>query len=153
MKFDDTSCGRSAHTCVTDDLFKSGYDDIVYEGELMKFKPGLSQNFVSRYVQISQRAFRYFRNQYDAVSGRPIVSFRKQIVYTAKPYLINKGSYLKRGTRITQSGKEDDLFDNAFELELIEDYEDNYLFRDIERAVKEEEERREFRKMLKLKKR
>ena len=62
VKFDDTSCGRSAHTCVTDDLFKSGYDDIVYEGELMKFKPGLSQNFVSRYVQISQRAFRYFRN-------------------------------------------------------------------------------------------
>ena len=46
----------------TDDLFKSGVDDIIYEGELMKFKPGISANFVSRHVQISLRAFRYFRN-------------------------------------------------------------------------------------------
>ena len=31
-------------------LFMKGIDDIVYEGEMMKFKPGLSANFVSRYV-------------------------------------------------------------------------------------------------------
>ena len=58
---------------------------------------------------------------------------------------------MKRGSKIAQSGKEDHLFDNAFEIELLEDYEDNYLYRDIERAVKEEEERREFRKMLEIK--
>ena len=47
---------------MSEDLFAEGVDDILYEGELMKFKPGFSQNFVSRYVQISLRAFRYFRN-------------------------------------------------------------------------------------------
>lgn len=35
------------------DLFTAGKDDIIMEGELMKFKPGISQNFIPRYVQIS----------------------------------------------------------------------------------------------------
>ena len=35
---------------MTEDLFATGVDDIIYEGELMKFKPGFSANFVSRYV-------------------------------------------------------------------------------------------------------
>ena len=43
---------------------------------------------------------------------------------------------MKRGSKIAQSGKEDNLFDFAFEIELNEHYEDNYLFRDIEKAVK-----------------
>jgi len=46
----------------SEDLFAAGKDDIVFEGDLMKFKPGLSANFVNRYVQISMRAFRYYRN-------------------------------------------------------------------------------------------
>lgn len=103
----------------------------------MKFKPGLSANFISRYVQISQRAFRYFRNRYEAKTGRPIVAFRKKIIMAAKPYRINKGSYLKRGSRIAQSGTENALFDNMFEIELNEHYEDNFRFRDLERAQKE----------------
>lgn len=46
----------------SEDLFAAGKDDIVFEGDLMKFKPGISANFVNRYVQISLRAFRYYRN-------------------------------------------------------------------------------------------
>ena len=44
------------------DLFRQGKDNIVFEGLLYKFKPGLSSNFVQRYVQISERAFRYFKD-------------------------------------------------------------------------------------------
>ena len=29
----------------SDDLFTTGVDDVLFEGELMKFKPGISQNF------------------------------------------------------------------------------------------------------------
>ena len=115
-------------------MFAEGHDDILYEGEIHKFKPGLSANFVTRYVQISLRAFRYFRNRFEAKSGRPIVAFRKRIIKAAVPYKINKASYLKPGSRIAQSGKEDNLFDHMFELELNEDYEDNFNFRDQERA-------------------
>ena len=82
------------------DLFKSGKDDIIMEGELMKFKPGISQNFIPRYVQISKRAFRYFKNRYEAKAGKPIVAFRKRIIKSAAGIKINKGSYLKPGSRI-----------------------------------------------------
>ena len=68
------------------------------------------------------------------------------------PYNINKASYLKPGSRIAQSGVEDKLFNNMFEIELNEHYEDNFRFRDIERARKELQEREKFNKQMKLKK-
>ena len=137
---------------ISEELFQEGKDDIVYEGELMKFKPGLSANFILRYVQISRRAFRYFKNRYEAKAGKPIVAFRKKIIQRAVPYKVNKTSYVKPGSRIAQAGTEDALFDNMFEVILNEDYEDNYQFRDQERAEKELKDRKDFRKALSLSK-
>ena len=114
----------------------------------MKFKPGLSANFVSRYVQISQRAFRYFRNRYEAKAGKPIVAFRKRIIRAAEAYKVNKASYLKKGSKIAQSGKEDHLFDLMFEIKLNENYEDNFHYRDVEWANKDAQDRADFRKQL-----
>ena len=65
---------------VSAELFQQGKDDIIYEGELMKFKPGLTVNFIPRYVQISKRAFRYFKNESDSYHGKPIASIRKNII-------------------------------------------------------------------------
>lgn len=137
-----------SNSVASEDLFAEGVDDILLQGELMKFKPGISANFISRYVQISQRAFRYFRNQYDAHTGKPIVAFRKKIISEAVPYKVNKASYLKRGSQIAQSGKEDQLFNFMFEIKLNEHYEDNFHYRDIERAEKEAREREAFRLQL-----
>ena len=109
---------------------------------MFKFKPGISQNFISRYVQISQRAFRYFKNRYEAGAGKPIVAFRKNLIESADSMTVNKNSYLKAGSQVAQSGRENDLFDNMFELILHEDYEDNADFRHVERAQKEAEERK-----------
>ena len=57
VNFNDASSMRSGlsnkESVASEDLFMQGKDDIVFEGELMKFKPGLSANFVGRYVQIS----------------------------------------------------------------------------------------------------
>ena len=39
-----------SNSVASEDLFAEGLDDILMQGELMKFKPGLSVNFVSRYV-------------------------------------------------------------------------------------------------------
>ena len=102
VKFDDYSSQKSSmrDSVASEDLFLDGIDTILFEGELMKFKPGLSANFVSRYVQISVRAFRYFRSRYEAQTGRPIVAFRKRIIKSAVPYRVNTASYLKRGSRI-----------------------------------------------------
>ena len=98
----------------------------------MKFKPGLTINFIPRYVQISKRAFRYFRNKSDAYSSRPLASIRKTIIKSAQTIEVNKGSYLKRGSRVAKSHKEDVLFDNMFEIILNQDYEDHFHFRKLE---------------------
>ena len=113
--------------------------------ELYKFHPGISSNFVSRYVQISRKAFRYFKNKFHTAGGKPLVAFRKKIITKAVPYTIeNVSSYLKPGARITKSHKEDALFQNMFEIILHEDYEDHYLFRDYEKAEIEAKNRDEF---------
>ena len=39
-----------SNSVASEDLFAEGLDDILLQGELLKFKPGLSVNFVSRYV-------------------------------------------------------------------------------------------------------
>ena len=39
-----------ANSVASEDLFADGLDDILFQGELLKFKPGLSANFVGRYV-------------------------------------------------------------------------------------------------------
>ena len=107
----------------------------------MKFKPGLSQNFIPRYVQISKRAFRYFKSENDKHTGKPIVSIRKTVIKTAKPYKVNKGSYLKPGSAITKSHREDKLFDNMFELILDNDYEDEVNYRKYETDLKARKDR------------
>ena len=68
----------------------------MYEGTLYKFKPGLSTNFVERYVQVSQRAFRYYKDQ---TATKPLVSFRKKIMKNVIWYPVNKESYLKPGAK------------------------------------------------------
>ena len=125
-------------------MFAEGKDDIILEGELMKFKPGLTVNFIPRYVQISKRAFRYFKNKTESFAGKPIVCFRKSIIKQAAPYKVNKASYLKKGSAVTKSGKENVLFDNMFEIELNEDYEDNFQYRDLDIARKALRDREKF---------
>ena len=110
----------------------------------MKFKPGISLNFIPRYVQISKRAFRYYKNIQDSFHGKPIVAFRKKIIKYAKPYKVNKNSYLKPGSAIAKSHTEDHLFDNMFEIVLNEDYEDNYDYRRKEWANKIRTDREEY---------
>ena len=58
------------------------------------------------------------------------MAFRKRIIKCAVPYSVNKKSYLKPGSAIAKSKKEDKYFDNMFELELLADYEDHYKERD-----------------------
>ena len=60
------------------------------------------------------------------MNNKPIVSFRKRLIESVTPYKVNKESYLKRGSAIAQSHKEDHLFEHMFEIVLCEDYEDEY---------------------------
>lgn len=35
-------------------------DPILFEGEIQKYKPGFKAQFIDRWVQVTQKAFRYF---------------------------------------------------------------------------------------------
>ena len=84
----------------------------------MRFKPGLSSNFQPRYVQLSYHAFRYSLNKHQSKWGKPLVAFRRKIITIARPYKVNKNSYLKKGSRVSKAGTEEVYFNNMFELEL-----------------------------------
>lgn len=126
-------------------LFEEGVDNIVQEGALYRWWPGVSANFKEVYIQISERAFRYFLNRYNSQYGKPLSAFRRKIIQSARPYKINKQSYLKPGAMVTQRGREERLFDNCFELVLKEDYERNFQFRDILKKESEDKARQEYR--------
>ena len=86
---------------------------------------------------------RYFKDNLASFSEKPIVVFKKNQIKAVAPIKINKESYVKKGSKIAQSKQEDILFDNAFEIELIEQYEDiRNKHREIELACQVAKEAR-----------
>ena len=71
-----------AQSASSDEFFTENRDDLICWGELMKFKPGLTVNFISRYVQLSTRAFRYYRNKAasENTTDLPLVSIRRKFI-------------------------------------------------------------------------
>ena len=49
-------------------------EDILLESDLVKFKPGMESNFIHRWLQLSTRSFRYYKNHYHSICylTRPI---------------------------------------------------------------------------------
>lgn len=49
-------------------------EEILLEGDLQKFKPGFEKNFIARWIQLSTRSFRYYKNHYHSICylTRPI---------------------------------------------------------------------------------
>ena len=100
----------------SEDFFTAGKDDIVIEGSLYKFKPGLSNNFQQRHVQVSNQAFRYFQSKSRSYRGKPIVAVRKKCLDRVEAKTVERSAYVKPGSKIFKSGIENKLFDNMFEI-------------------------------------
>ena len=132
------------------DLFQKDKDDVLGAGAVYKFKPGIAKNFVTRYIQVSANAFRYFRTDRNWQHAKPICAIRKDTIKCAKPIKVNKNSYIKAGSHIAKTREEDPLFDNMFEIILNEDYEEVLDQRDVEWGAKILKERgtRGFQKLM-----
>lgn len=97
-------------------------DPVLLQGPLYRFKPGIENNFISRWVQISGRAFRYFRNQYQSMGlHRPVMAVPKTAVEDVQKIRVHKASYFKM-KHLKEHEKV--LFKYMFEVYLREDYED-----------------------------
>ena len=44
-------------------------EEVIFEAELYRFKPGIEKDYIPRYVQVTTRSFRYFENKYKAQGG------------------------------------------------------------------------------------
>ncbi len=89
----------------------------------MKFKPGFEKNFIQRWLQLSTRSLRYYKNHYHSICylTKPIAALPLWAIHEVKEFKITNKEYKKR---------DKDLFDFMFEVTLKQDYEDIFGFRD-----------------------
>ena len=107
---------------------------MVFEGEVYRFKPGIQNNFIQRWFQVSTHAFRYFKNFYTAHnSNRPLVAIPNVAIRKINPFSdINKEAFFVGKCKRKDEELERRLFDNMFEVVLYQDYESIYLYRNLE---------------------
>jgi hypothetical protein len=100
-------------------------EEILLEGEILKFKPGIEKNFISRWIQLSTRSFRYYKNHYHSICylTRPISAIPLYAIQKINPYNIDNNEYKR---------KDKHLYQFLFEIVLKQDYEDIFFFRDFE---------------------
>lgn len=63
-------------------------EEIILEGEMYKFKPGIEKNFISRWLQLSTRSFRYYKNHYHSICylTRPISAIPLYAIEIVRPF-------------------------------------------------------------------
>ncbi len=107
---------------------------ILFEGEVYRFKPGIQSNFITRWFQYSAHAFRYFKNHLAAAGkSKPLVAIPNAAIRKVCPFTdINREAFLVGKCQRRNEELERRLFDNMFEIVLFHDYEEIYLYRDID---------------------
>ena len=60
-------------------LMKSGKEEVIMQGEIHKFHPGIQKDFVPRWVVLTTHGLKYFENEYRARKslagiGNPIMA-------------------------------------------------------------------------------
>jgi tRNA A37 N6-isopentenylltransferase MiaA len=73
-------------------------EEMLIEGEMMKFKPGIERNFISRWIQLSTRSFRYYKNHYHSICylTRPISAIPLNAIDKVANFSISNEEYKKR---------------------------------------------------------
>ena len=50
-------------------------EQIIVEGEILRFKPGIQKDFVPRWVQLTNKCFRYFENKNKVMRDSALSSY------------------------------------------------------------------------------
>lgn len=92
---------------------------------MLKFKPGIEKNFINRWIQLSTRSFRYYKNHYHSICylTRPISAIPLYAIEHVRNYNIENPDYKRR---------DKPQYSYMFEIVLTQDYEDIFFFREFE---------------------
>ena len=60
-------------------MLKTGKEQVIYQGEMYKFHPGIQRDFIPRWVVLTTHSLKYFENEYRARKslagiGNPIMT-------------------------------------------------------------------------------
>ncbi len=97
-------------------------DPIICEGEVQKYKPGFKPTFIDRWVQVTEKAFRYFVSKpgSNAPSLKPLLAVPLKAIRT-----------VEKTEHLLQLGKKDvknqAIAENQFEIFLKDDFLNYYL--------------------------
>jgi hypothetical protein len=85
-------------------------------------------------VQVSDHAFRYYKNYFTSHgTGKPIISIPTEAIRSITPFTqANKEAFTRGKTLRKDAELENRLFDNMFEIHLNKDFEEIYLYRDLD---------------------
>ena len=111
------------------DLYNEN-EAIIFEGELMKFKPGYTGTFVSRYIQVTETAIRVYRNRAFALSQghRPLLAIPVEAFLKVEKVNFDLKIIEKNKARFQ------DYTDNQFEIFLKDDFIDYYVNLEMDRV-------------------
>ena len=101
-------------------------EPLILDEGIMKFHPGFSINYVSRWVQVTRTVLRFYKNYYHSVCSfrRPLAAIPIQYVKDVKKCKI-KPKRSNANKVYDRNGK--NIYDmNQFEIVLKEDYEAIY---------------------------
>jgi hypothetical protein len=109
-------------------------DPIIIDKGIMKFHPGFSVNYVSRWVHVTSTVIRFYKNYYHSVCNfrRPLAVIPLSAVGAIKKFKLVP----KKSNTDKHLGK--NVYDNnQFEIELKEDYEAIYGLNKRKREVED----------------
>jgi hypothetical protein len=103
--------------------------EILFEAELVKYKPGYSGTFVSRYIQVTETALRVYKHRAFALSvnHKPLLAIPVEAFQKVEKVNFDLSLSKKDKTRFA------DFCDNQFEIFLKNDFIDYYVNLEIDR--------------------
>ncbi len=114
--------------------FGSKENPLIFEGDIYRFKPGIQNNFIKRWFQVSTHAFRYFKSYFSSHgASKPLLAIPNSAICEIRPFTdLNKEAFLVGRRKKGEDGLEKRLLDNMFEVILHHEYESIYLYRELD---------------------
>jgi len=106
-------------------------DPVLFQGDLFKYKAGYNSTFIGRWVQVTEKAIRYYKNRCEAQSMAHKPFFAIPVTAIAKVERVDLD--LPCSERDREKFK--DLLKNKFEIFLKEDFLDYFLQTDYDKKA------------------
>jgi len=103
-------------------------DEVLFQGELVKYKAGLNPSYLNRWVQVTEKGFRYFKGRCNAITccNKPLTAI--PILAIKKVERVNFNLYFNKKEQERAAA----FNDTQFEIFLKDDFIDIYLRPDYE---------------------